>query len=281
MFVVDRNKELVGFSHWLWDNLYAPVVGCFERGRLVTVATCNREPQRVPLSGPRHRHWFRMRVKGELREAIETGDSSVVLLRLEDGAPIRQADRPVADMPFLRVEDLMSRVSRQPHGALDGFPAFIKAPVRHQLDVVFLDYLNRLPDPQARDHYLAQMDLGMSILEVREHVMRGEEFWARGLTVSDAPGSLISSPMWKSLAAAEPLGLVRPNVRQIRVSAYAELSDEDFVRAAHRDCHGDEPSQDGIVGLSEATREHGRGFVASLLVRDAANGGIFYEFIDD
>ena len=282
MFVVDRNNELVGYSEWPWDSLYAPVVGCFVDGRLQAIAVCDHEPQqKVRIGGPPHRIWFRMRVRTETREALEAGDKSAVLLRLEDGAPVPRVGQDAeAEQRLRSVEEIVSRAPAQQRVPLDGFETFIGAPASHRLDVTFLDYLNRLPDPVARVRYLDQMEQGMSILQVRNDVMNSEEFRERGLTISDRIGALITSPMWRTLEQFEPLGERRPRVREIRMSDYADMSDLDFVSAFHVECHGDEASEATRVGLAGLASARGRAIVASLFIRDAANGGQFLRVID-
>lgn len=282
MFVVDRNRELVGYSAWTWDSLYAPVVGCYHHGRLIAHAVCDQEWQDIGLDGPKQRWWFRMRVASDVRQALEDRDPAVRLLRMEDGEPVAFAGPPGRDASSRRawrIEEFLSFTSRR-DARLDGFTAFLSAPLLHQLDILFLDILNRLPDPEARAHYGERMESGESVFRLRGFLLDSEEFTNRRITVSDRVGSLITSSMWHDLAAAEALGTRRSPLRQLRMTDYAALSDEEFATRIHLDCHGDEPSDIARDNFAALAASEGRLLVASLLVRDAAHGGRFYDLVD-
>lgn len=279
MFIFDRSREIVGYSFWPYDSIYTPVVGCFRDGRMVAVSPCNLMPQSGPLPGPRHAWWFRMRVDPETRFRLESGDPSVKLLRLEDGAHVPPAFAVEADAnPLRRVEELVSHTPATQPVALTGFASFAAAPVTHQLEVAYLDVLGRRTDPGAYDAYLPRMETGFTILQLRDELMLSDEFRNRHVAVSDRVGALITSPMWSELAASEPLGEWRRPLRRIRVSDYDGLDDDAFVRRLQSDCHGQEPHPSDMPWLLEVTRSEGREWLASVMVRDSAQGGTYSDF---
>ena len=283
MYVLDRNKDIVGYSMWPWDDLYAPVIGLYRNGRLLSYAICDLLPQDVRLEGPGQRCWFRLRADQDARHALEDDDPSVRLMRMEDGVEIRPSGARAGERVIRSrhaVDVFLSQTSVM-GASLDGFASFLEAPLMHQLDIIFLDVLNRLPDPEARHHYGIALDTGgMSVLAARAIVMDSAEFRERNITISDRVGSLITSPLWHELREAEPLGERRTALPAIRMSRYAELSDEDFVRAIHADCHGDAPSDEATQRLAAIAGGQGRAEVATLLVRDAASVGAFLKVID-
>lgn len=281
MFAIDARGDLVGFSFWEADPLYTPVVGLYVDNALIAHAPCELPPQSVTLDGPHGRYWFRLNVTIEQLERIELGDPAVKLLRMEDATPIR-LKRPrgaIITQPIHRVEDFLTN-AEHPTARLDGFPKYLTAPLTHQLDILFLDILGRLPDPAARAEYLPRLRQGQTSLEIRKILMGSEEFQRRRLTISDRVGSFITSSLWTLFAQSEALGERRPSVRQIVMSDYTALSDSDFVIAAHRDCHGDDPTEPTVEDLAGIAGSRGRREVIDMLRRDAATGRRFFDLLD-
>ena len=278
MYIFDRSREIVGYSVWPWDSIYTPVVGCFRDGRLVQTSACDLLPQQG-MGGPRHAWWFRMRVDPDTRFRLESGDPSVRLMRLEDGAAVPAAFAVETEPhPLRRVEELVAHVAAVDVLPLVGFTGFVAAPVTHQLAVLYLDVLGRRVDEGGIASYLPRMELGMTIFQVRDEMMRSEEFRNREITVSSRVGSLVTSPIWNELRKAEPLGEWRRPLSKVRVSAYRDLDDDAFVRALHRDTHGHEADEAAVEWLLEGALDHGRDWIASVLVRDAAQGGVYTDF---
>jgi hypothetical protein len=281
MFVIDAKGYLVGFSFWEADPIYTPVVGLYVDNAIVAHAACELPPQSTALDGPHGRYWFRLNATIEQMERIELGDPAVKLLRIEDATPIRfQRSRgALIAQPIHRVEDFLTN-AEHPTAQLDGFPKYLTAPLAHQLDVLFIDILGRRPDPGAKAEYLPRLRQGETILGIRNILMSSKEFHERRLTISDRIGSLITSSLWTLFARNEPLGERRPSVNQMTIADYAALSDADFVIAAHRDCHGDDPTEPTVVDLSGIAATRGRREVIDRLRRDAATGGRYFDLSD-
>ena len=281
MFVTDRSREVVGFSRWPWDSLYEPLVGCFHDGRLVARAICDQGYQPVGLDGPLERWWFRMAVPPEVYLLLEQGHPSVVILRLEDAEPVRPA-RPI---PYertraVRVEEFFSATSSQRHGGLTGFTIFLKAPLNHQLDVLYLDVLGRGVDPPARSALSERFDKGESVLSIRRELFMSGELMERDVRPSTRVGSLITSSLWDLLQAGGPLG-ARPRVLpRLALSDYADMTTAEFVTRVFGLCMARTPEPPTRQRLIELVEEHGRPFVTSIILRDAASTGAFFELTD-
>jgi hypothetical protein len=277
MFILDERRDVVGYSSWPWDSVYTPVVGCFEDGRLVETATCDLLPQ-PGLDGPEHAWWFRMHLDPALTAKIERGDTSVRIMRLEDGILLQPAF-PVAaaDQAVLRVEELVARASTVGAVALTGFTAFLRTPLSHQLSILYLDVLGRQIDPGGHATYLARLEAGMSILQLRAQVLRDGEFRGRHITMTNRLGSLLTSPIWTEIVDAEPVGAERPVLPEIRLSRYRDLDDQAFLRALHRDCFARDVDEGTATWFADSIGK-GREWVASVLVRDAARANIFTDF---
>lgn len=281
MFFIDYRGYIVGFSFWEADPLYTPVIGLYVDNVFVAHAICELPPQSTLLEGPHGRYWFRLDATVEQLERIENGDPAVKLLRMEDAAPIRlrRLQGKSITQSIHRVEDFLTN-SERTQAQFDGFPKFLHAPLAHQIDVLFIDILGRSPDPGAKDEYLTRLRQGEEVLSIRKILMNSDEFRSRRLNISDRIGSLITSGMWKVFAKSEPLGKIRPYVRQLALSDYADLLDRDFVFSAHRDCHGDDPSESTVINLIKIVSNNGRREVINLLRRDAAIGGRFFDLSD-
>ena len=280
MYAFERNGGLVGYSEWTWDSIYFPVVGCFRSGRLVAWATCNLSE--IPgFEGPSRRCWFRMTVDAEVLALLRAGDRSVHLMRLEDGASIA-AQQPVTPERVrpVQIADILASAKTVSASGLSGFAAYLTAPIAHQIHVLFLDILNRPPDPEAAQAYGRSLERGAYIFDLRAELMRSAEFMDRGVSVSDRIGSLITSAIWNDLRQCEPLGEDRRRLQQLRLSDYAGMSSLDFVKRLHVHCHGDEPDEGAAARLARDSEHHGRAHVTHLLMRDAANGGNFLELVD-
>jgi hypothetical protein len=277
MFILDENRELVGYSFWPWDSVYTPVVGCFVNGRLVETAPCDLLPQ-PGLDGAEHAWWFRMRVGADLGTRIEQGDSSIRIMRLEDGALLRPAFAVEApERALLRAEELVTLASTVDAVPLTGFTAFLQAPLAHQLAILYLDVLGRQIDPSGHQAYLAELEAGMPILQLRGQMLRDSEFRGRNITLSNRLGSLLTSPIWTELLDADPIGEDRPSLATIRLSRYEQLDDEAFLRAFHQDCYGREVDDDTAAWMAAGIGK-GRAWIASVMVRDAARANIFTDF---
>lgn len=281
MYAFDRQGRLVGYARWPWDVLYFPQVGCFRSGRLQAVAECNLTPV-LGLPGPAERCWFAMALDPDIKTLLEAGDPSVQIMRLEDGAVIAPMLPPEQDRSrTMRVEDLLTRSSNPAAYDLSGFVSFLTIPIAHKVAIVFLDMLGRMPDPEAHHSYGRQMAGGMSLFVLRRLLVESAEFRERTITSSERPGSLMTSALWKDFRTREVLAQRRQPLRQLKLAAYADASDEDFVSKLHVDIHGDLPAADAIASLASLAASQGRGHVAGLLVRDAALSGYFLELIDD
>ena len=278
MFVIDRNREVVGFSRWPWDSLYAPFVGCFRNGRLVARAVCDQGYQPIGLEGPLERWWFRMPVEPEVRMLLEQGDPSVVIIRLEDAVPVPPAHpAPGARVRVTRAEEFLSRTSSHRYDSLTGFPSFLEAPLADQLSVLYLDVLGRDVDPPARKTLTQRYDEGESILSIRRDLFHSEELMERGVRPSSRIGSLTTSALWTSLRGCEPLGERWRPLRALRLGDYAEVSTPDFVSRLFETCMARPPEPDTHRRLVELAEAHGRAFIASITVRDAATLGVFFD----
>jgi len=277
MFIIDTNGDLVGYSVWEPDLLYAPLVGCYSDGRLVAVTASNLPPEDVQLAGPKRRCWFRLPVTEQVRDRLLDGDPAVKVLRTEDAAPIDMAHGRTP-RPLRRVEDFVTSASRRAND-LTGFAAFLGAPFAHQLDILFLDFLGRLPDPGARQHYMSQIKGGMSPLTLRNELLASLEFHNRQLTVSDRVGSLVTSPIWWQLAEAEPLDELRAQIPQLSIAELDGLSDRDFASRLLAACSRDEASDGELDEFEALCREQGRNAAAADLVRHAAGDGIFVSLV--
>ena len=205
VFDIVSDTEIVGYSIWEADPFYTPVVGCFVDGMLESAATCGlsriqiagdvstlRWRSRVkrllkrlvgrPVSQPNIMRlsvpepdapaWFRMRLRSEVLQRIKGGDPAVRLERLEDSRTMQMwcDGNPVTtsmDGPQV-VEALLEEPWVEGGLTLDGFPAFLTAPAQFQLEVVFVEYLRRLPEVGARDTYLPALQNGQaSVLDLR------------------------------------------------------------------------------------------------------------------
>lgn len=278
MYIFDRSREIVGYSVWPWDSIYTPVIGCYRDGRLVKVAPCALVPQ-PGMAGPRHAWWFRMRVDPDTRFRLESGDPSVRLLRMEDGVAVPPGFAIETEPnPLRRVEELVAHTGDGQAVPLTGFTGFVAAPATHQLSVLYLDLLGRNVDPSAIGSYLPRMEMGMTVLQVRDEIMESEEFRSRELTLSDRIGSIVTSPMWNTLRQAEPLGEWRRPLRAVRMSAYRDMDDDGFVRSLHRDCFGYDADEAAVAWLLDGAVTHGREWIATVLIRDAATGGTYTDF---
>lgn len=270
MFTIDLNGDLVGYSIWDADPYYSPLVGCYSDGRLEHVAACDRLPERVGLDGPTQRCWFRMAVSSHARELLTAGDPRVRVLRCEDAMPLTMAG--ATPQPVRHVDDFLTIASRS-RTHLTGFPAFLAAPAIHQLDILFLDYLDRLPDPAAREHYLDKLNSGWTCLSLRSELLQSEEFRLRRMMVSRRLGALVTSPIWSLLDKAEALGETGVALREYRLSNDEQGSDDVFV-ASLRDLFCDTCKID-TEELQTYCREHGREALATMLIREAAVQGRF------
>ena len=281
MFVIDRNREVVGFSRWPWGSLYEPFVGCFHNGRLVSRAIANQAYQLVGLDGPLERWWFRMALEPEVRLLLEQGDPSVVILRLEDAEVIPPArPTPYERIRPLRFEEFLSYTSSHRHDDLTGFGTFLEAPLSHQLDVLYLDLFGRDVDPPARLALSERLNEGESILSIRSQLFLSEELMLRGVRPSTRVGSLTTSALWKVLRAVDPLGERWSRLPSIRLSEYEDQSTFDFVRRFFQLCMARTAEPETHRRLVELADEHGRAFMASITVRDAATTGAFFDLQD-
>ena len=279
-YTLDRAGAVVGHSEWTWDFIYTPIVGCFINGRLEAWAECDREPL-GGLQGPSSRCWFRMELGGDVHARLGAGDPSVRIKRLEDGRSL-EADRPFEAMEIRRwrIEDFLAQDEQSGLIPLWGYIAFLAAPSAHKTDILFLDVLGRLPDPDGRRGYAEAVDRGVSLFDLRREMMRSEEFSARGVTISDRVGALMTSPIWNHLRPMEALGERRRGVPQLRLASYADHTDAEFVEQVYIDCHGHKPTADAVGEMTKNAELHGRRFVAGLLLRDASIGGNPMELLD-
>lgn len=270
MFTIDLSGDLVGYSVWEADPYYSPLVGCYCDGRLEYIAACDRPPERVALDGPAQRYWFRMPVSNRARDLLKAGDPRARVLRCEDALPL--AMEGAEPQPVRHVDDFLTMASRSTM-ALTGFPAFLAAPAVHQLDILFLDFLGRLPDPAAREHYLDKLNSGWTPLGLRTELLQSEEFRLRRAKVSRRLGALVTSPIWWLLADAEPLGESRRPLRQYRLDDYAHTSDEAFVATFRDLCPSPYNDDAEPQELERLCREQGREALAGTLIREAAVEG--------
>ena len=281
MFILDRSREVVGFSRWPWDSLYEPLIGCFHDGRLVARAVCNQGYQPVGLDGPLERWWFRMAVPPQVHALLEQGHPSVVILRLEDAAPVAPA-RPV---PFertraVRVEEFLSATSSDRYGDLNGFSSFLKAPLNHQLDVLYMDVLGRGIDPPSRVALTERLNRGESILSIRSDLFLSDELMERDVRPSTRVGSLTTSGLRTFLRDGEPLGARWRTLPTSALSSYAERPTGTFIKQFFELCLGRSAEPGTHERLCELADEHGRRFAASIILRDAASTGGFLDLTD-
>ena len=281
MFVIDRNRDLVGFSAWPWDKLYEPLVGCFQDGRLVARGVCDRDFQVVGIQGPLESCWFRMSAPPEVRLLLEQGDPSIVMVRLEDGALIPPARPTTFDRKrAARVEEFFGATSSNASIGLTGFASFLKAPLHHQVEVLYLDILGRKVDPPARAALMERLGDGESFLSIRRDLFLCDELMERGVRPSSKLGSLITSGIWNLLREGEPLGARWRTLPQVELSTYAHLSTEEFVRRLFDRCMMRSLDPKTHDRLTELADENGRTLVASIIVRDAASTGAFFDLTD-
>lgn len=281
MYGIEAKGRMIGVCEWEFDPLYTPMAGLYVDNRLECLATADLPKQDADLPGPEHRFWFSLPLSSQHHERLLAGDPAVQVLRTEDAAPIefrtgRGLVRP--NTPH-RVEHLLTQVARST-GSLSGFPKFISSPYSHQVQICFLDLLERLPDPSALETYIGHLRAGKNIFDLRKILIASEEFRARTLSISERLGALVVSPFWSHLATFEPWGEARPHVRQLSSSAYNGMSDLDFVVAAHRDCHGDEPTREAASNMELVARNDSRLEVLYRLRSDAASGGRFIDLVD-
>lgn len=280
MFVIDRTGEIVGYSRWPWDSLYAPAVGCFNRGRLVEVTIADLPWQEVGLHGPLERWWFRMRLDPDLVRALEEGEPEIRLMRLEDAKEIGYTVDNADDSDrLLRVEALLSATSNDRNESLTGFTDFLEAPQDHQIEVIYRDILGRKPDEPGMQSFRRGLASGQSILDRRRDALLSSEFRGRDVRASDRVGSMLTSPLWTLLAGNEPLGEKRRSLRTVRLSDYDEVSDLEFVSRFHELVQQRPAGGASEVRLEELAVEHGRPSVASIVLRDAASAGLFWRLL--
>jgi len=280
MFLLTVGGEAVGYSEWPWDRLYAPAVGCFARGRLRHIGICNLPPQRVGLEGPDSRSWFRMALEPELLEELAGGNPAYRIARLEDASTVPNAARAAA-APSGRVEDLLALGEGPRRVALDGFPAFLTAPEPHQLDILYMDILGRAPDPVGREAYLNKMRTGaFDLLKVRDELLESEERQRRNVTLGDRLGSLLTSHLWRQLAAYGSPGKRWRELPRFRVGDYRGLSTEDYVGAVYELLLRRPADPQGLAHYAHVAERDGRFSVAWELSREAAHAGVFIQVVD-
>ena len=279
MYKIDRSGQVVGYSLWPWEPIYSGLVGCLQRGRLVAFAECSSLPQ-PDFAGPPQRCWFRMDVDDDVRSGLEIQNPAYKIVRLEDGRPLEAAFELEAAPRRLRVEDFLSRTPSS-QVRLDGFTAFLSSPAGHQVEILFLDFLGRPPDEEAKQGYQRAVLRGMSVFDVRAELLRSEEFQRRRITATDRVGALVTSPLWNTLRKSQPLNELRRTLRTVDLATYRLMSDDEFAHRVHLDCHGDDPSAGSRAELVKNVQTNGRFYVASLLARDASHGGNFVELLDE
>lgn len=281
MYTVDPSGDLVGYSAWPWDPVYAPVVGCFVEGRLKHVAPCDLQPQEAGIEGPEGRCWFRMPVEGGLARMIEADRGSVALMRLEDGEPVRFRQEGAPEPKSRSVEEI-ALLGRGPARPQDGFASFLTLPVAYQLEVVFLDLLRRWPDPQARVAYLEALSDGrLTVLQVRNQLMQSSEFWAREFGLGQRVGGLLTAGVWKSLTQQGLLVESYRPLKPFRVASHAELPTPDYVSLLYRTFLGREADPAGLKHYSYVADAQGRAAVALELSREAAHRGLLVTVVED
>jgi hypothetical protein len=282
MFAISPGGELVGYSEWPWDRLYAPVVGCFASGRLQAIAVCDEEPQRVGLKGPPIRCWFRMRVAPDILRKLTAEDPDVQLGRLEDGAPVKRAGGQGAVTPdrsrLIRVEDLLSGGEAFRPTTLDGFPTLLTAPVPQQVDCMYLDILGRPVDPGGYGNYGVQVENGqLSLLQLRKALMASEEFVNRRVTIAERVGALVTSHMWLEFSSLDSPGQRFRPLPAFRISDYASLDTEGFVSICYELLLSRVVDPVGMAHYSYMAENEGRLAVAVELSREAAHRGVFLD----
>lgn len=285
MFVVRPGGELVGYSEWPWDRLYAPVVGCFYAGRLQTFAICNQEPQRGSLKGPAIRCWFRMKLAADLLRRLLEDDPDIRLIRLEDGVPVSRAGQNRSSetdgSALVSVEALLSGGEARRPARLDGFPLLLGAPVVQQVDCLYLDILGRPVDPAGYASYgVGVVNGDMSLLALRDALLESEEFANRGITVSERVGSLITSHMWHELSRLESPGQRYRPIPPFAIRDYATMDTEAFVTACYDLLLARPVDPTGLAHYAYMAEQEGRFAVATELSREAAHRGVFLNVVE-
>lgn len=231
MHAILASDEAVGFLPWSWDTVYQPLIGCFADGALIASGSCAQPPEamsepaslrlanriaqrlrraarlppslgRPPIAGPSEAVWFRIPLPAQVAHRLRAGDPTVRLERLEDGAPCPAQGEPCARSSVdVTVEDLLAGFPGPSSEALDGFAAFMTLPPLHQLEVVFMEYLRRLPEAEGRHVYLPRMESGeMTALGLRNILVQSNEFKARRIGHGSRLGAGLVSNIWLRLS---------------------------------------------------------------------------------
>lgn len=283
MYVISPGGELVGYSEWPWDRLYTPVIGLFWRGRLQAFAPCDQEPQKVSLKGPAIRCWFRLRPSPDLLARLLQHDPEVRLARLEDGSVVKRGGQVGSLDPtrLVRVEEMLSGGETSKPAQLDGFAAFLGAPVGQQMECLYLDYFGRALDSGGFGHYGNKVVSGeLSIIAVRNALMLSEEWINRGVTLGERVGSMLTSHMWCELSGLQAPGQRFRSLPTFRIRDYDALGGEGFVEACYELFLERPVDPIGLAHYVLMSETNGRLAVAVELSREAAHRGVFLNVVE-
>jgi hypothetical protein len=315
LFAVTPAGVVVGYSVWPWDNLYAPVVGCFVDGVLQATAASNQHraslvtapltlrlrsrikrrvlfqlgrpipplpvADRADLEGPDSPVWFRLDLPPATVDRLRAGDPAVRLERLEDAAVLSSAHTSTSVAAGVAaVESLLNEPESESASRLDGFSAFLTAPLQHQLEVAFVEYLRRLPEKEARDGYLTRLQSGQfSVLDLRGEILRSEEFKARRVGYGARLGASLTMSLWRTLQPIETLLEPHKPLASFAVAEFEGQPVDVFVATAFERMVDRPPKAAEVQRFSDLANSQGRHAVALELSRWGAGRGVFLEVV--
>jgi hypothetical protein len=311
-FILTPDNQLVGYSVWPWDPLYAPLVGLFDAGVLIAVAACDKARAdltstavRLPLrsrikrrvlralgrpmppppldlagleEGPSVPAWFALTVAEPLAARLRAGDGGVRLERLEDSTPVLPAGSPEGSpMPEpAQVEHLLSEPHTETLRAQDGFADFLSAPPQHQLEVAFVEYLRRMPEQGARDAYLPQLQSGaLDIFGLRALIVGSEEFRSRRIGFGSRLGASLTSPLWSQFKETDAVLEAHQALPAFETAGLEDLDEDGFVAAVGGRMLGRPPTAAEDADLRRLATSVGRQAAAREMARWAARRGDF------
>jgi hypothetical protein len=205
--VVRRGDTLEGWVSWPEDPFFRPSIGLFVNRSLIGITPSFRAADGSKLRLPEWRNIFNIVLDRDIaRERIE-------LTCLETGELLFRSPEVNREKKNneLAIDDILdiARLGRSEWNA-NGFLEFLSLSISDQLQILFLDLLNRDVDHDGLDAYDKRIRSGMTILDVRDEIFTSREFWlqrGKGFSVDERVGQWL---VWGGLSHVLPHVIPHP-----------------------------------------------------------------------
>lgn len=199
--VTVSDDGLEGWMSWAEDPFFRPTIGVFADRALRYILKTTRAPEHGRLRAAEWRCAFSVK--------FEAGfvPNQLQLTCLESGEIIYETERPETpdEEPAFDVDDVIALAARRrKKWDASGFRSFLSLSLSDQVQILYLDILNRYGDPEGLSRYVERVLAGMTVLDIRDEMLASEEFWSqrgKGFSIEERVGQWV---VWGGLTGVAP-----------------------------------------------------------------------------